>query len=152
MTTPKSKVLEIAKLDKAGVTCTLLIDSENNEVKTIHVKKDGSVREFKKGKRTALFGAMELAKKTFNKMLDEGWSSVDVNFSGVAQDLYEKELGVKGKKKKAPPKKSAVASSKPKEPTLKELLKQAPATLATKAKSDLRVANQELMALKQKSA
>ena len=151
MTTPKSNVLGVAKLqDDKGTTCSLQIDRGNNEVRAIHVKKDGSVRKFKKGKRTALFGAMELAKKTYNKMIDQGWTSVEVNFSGAAQDLYDKELGTKGKKKSPPQK--AVEAPKPKEPTLRELLKQTPAGLATKAKNDLMVANQELMALRQKSA
>jgi len=145
---PKLGLMKTAELTKDGETYTITIDPETNEVFGTRKNADGSEQKFKKGKRKALFGAMELAKKTYNGLVDEGWETVEVNFSGAAEALFEKELGAKPKKKKAVKKDTKPAPPPP--PTVKQLLKKSPADLCRLAKAELDAAHAELK--KQKSA
>jgi len=155
MTTPKMEVLEVALLSKDEEEYLIKLDPDTNEVKALHTRKDKTERVFKKGKRSSLFAAMELARQVYNKQLDSGWKSVWINFSKAAEDLYEEEIGKKGgKKKKSPPTKVVKAEPPPPPPppTLKELLKETPAGLAAISMKELKVAHKQYRKLSEKSS
>ena len=153
MTTPKMEILEVALLSKAKEEYLIKLDPNENEVKVLYTRADGSERVFKKGKRSSLFAAMELARQVYNKQLDSGWKSAWINFSKAAEDLYEEEVGKKGgkKRKKAPPHKKPVKVEPP-PLTLQELLKKSPADLAEISLGELKTAHREYKELSEKNA
>jgi len=149
---PKMERFEVAELKKGLDFYSLVINADDNSVSGIlYERGDASApKEFNKGKRGALFGAIELAKKIHTKMLEDGWESVEVNFSSVAEKLYEQQLAGKDPldmfKEGVTPKESPPVR---RNPAIKELLKEKPATLAQIAGKDL---EETFSARKQKSA
>lgn len=133
----------VAKLDKGSEKYEILvvIGGAETEVHGVITRKDGSQRKFKKGARSSLFAGIELARKTNAKLISEGWTSLETNFSSVASSLYNQELGTSVGGSSAvsviSEKKKPVKKSKPKPPSVKKMLSMKPADLSTLAKTDL---------------
>ncbi len=145
--------ITVATLRKNGETYVLQIDAETNEVWGCLTTSDGVEKEFKKGKKSAPFGAADLAKKVYSKQLQDGWElEGSPGFAAFTQALLKGSTPSTPSSSKVKKVAKPKPKPKPKKPSLKELFKMPAARLIKEATQDLSEARGAIAKLKTEKA